>query len=100
MTEEFGKFPNMTIDPKTMAKWDEMTHRFEAFMQALTPTTEEEGRFYHIVSAIGGTAVPNYWMLRDAHSRDQQDRVAWACRNLLELAIFPEFVIASDANAT
>jgi hypothetical protein len=65
----------MTIDPKTIAKWDDVARRFEAFMQALTPTTEGEGRFYHIVSAIGGTAIPNYWTLRDAHSKDQQDRV-------------------------
>ena len=90
----------MTIDPKTIAKWDDMARRFEAFMQALISATEEEGRFYHIVSAIGGMAIPNYWMLRDAHSQDQRDRAAWACRNLLELAVFTEFVIASEANAT
>lgn len=90
----------MAIDPKKIAQWDDMAHRFQTFMQALTPTTEEEGRFYHIVSAIGGAAIPNYWMLRDAHSKDQQGRVAWACRNLLELAVFAEFVIGSEANAT
>jgi len=33
-------------------------------------------------------------------ARDQQNRVAWACRNLLELAVFAEFVIASEVNAT
>lgn len=90
----------MTIDPKTIARWDDMAQRFQAFMQALTPATQEEGRFYHIVSAIGGAAIPNYWMLRDARSKDQQDRVAWACRNLLELAVFAEFVIGSEANTT
>jgi hypothetical protein len=50
------------------------------------------------VVAIAGTAVPNYWMLREAYSKDQQDRVAWTCRNLLELAVFAQFVVASESN--
>jgi hypothetical protein len=37
-------------------------------------------------------------VLREAYFEDQQDRVAWACRNLLELAVFAEFVIESKGN--
>jgi hypothetical protein len=77
---------------------DTMAHRLDRFMRAVKPTTEEEGSFYHVVTAIAGFAIPNYWMMRDAHSQDQQYRVAWGCRNMLELAVFAEFVLASEKN--
>ena len=88
----------MTVDPHTLAQWDEMVPRLEGFMKTLAPVTEDEDRFYHIVSAISRSAIPNYWALRDAYSNDQQHLVAWACRNLLELAIFAQFVVASQSN--
>lgn|SRR5665213_166601 len=89
----------MSIDPKQIARWDEMGNKLESFLKTRIPATEEEGRFFHIVSAIAGDAIPNYWMLRDAYLKNQQLRVAWACRNLLELAVFSEFVIESANNA-
>lgn len=88
----------MTIDSHTLAQWDEMATRLSSFMQTLSPATEDEGRFCHIVVAIAGTAIPNYRMLREAYSKDLQDRVAWTCRNLLELAVFAQFVVASESN--
>jgi hypothetical protein len=89
----------MPIDPNQIVRWDQMGIELESFLQACIPTTEEEGKFFHVVTAIAGDAIPNYWMLRDAYSKDQQDRVAWACRNLLELAVFAEFVVESATNA-
>jgi hypothetical protein len=89
----------MPIDPKQLARWDQMGTELESFLQACMPTTEEEADFLLVVTAIAGDAIPNYWMLRDAYSKDQQSRVAWACRNLLELAVFAEFVVESDTNA-
>jgi len=88
----------MTIDSHTLARWDEMPEKLSSFLRAFSPSTDEEGQFYHAVSAIAGSAIPNYWMLRGAHLDDQQDRVAWTCRNLLELAVFAEFVVASTSN--
>jgi len=76
-----------------------MAERLHSFMQAIeTPTTEEEGSFYHVLTAISGSAIPNYWMMLDAYTKDQQYRVAWACRNMLELAVFAEYVVASGKN--
>jgi hypothetical protein len=89
----------MSIDSDKIARWDKMANELQSFMQALVPNTEEEGKFFHVVTAIAGDAIPNYWMLRDAYTKDQQARVAWACRNLLELAVFAEFVVESAANA-
>src|ERR1035437_4790702 len=89
----------MPIDPKQLARWDQMGTELESFLQACMPTTEEEADFLLVVTAIAGDAIPNYWMLRDAYSKDQQGRVAWACRNLLELAVFAEFVVESATNA-
>jgi hypothetical protein len=88
-----------TITPELIAKWDEHTARFVSFMKDLNPTTEQEGRFYHIVTAIANEGINNYWSVREAYVRDDEALVAWSCRNLLELAIFAEFVVASEQNA-
>src|SRR3954451_10065020 len=77
---------------------DRMAHELDRFMQAVRLTTPEEGTFYHVLTAIAASAIPNYWMMRDAHTQDQQYRVAWGCRNMLELAIFAEFVLKSEKN--
>jgi hypothetical protein len=90
----------MSLDPDQIARWDTTAHELHLFMQSLVPSTEEEGKFFHVVTAIAGSAIPNYWKLHEAYSEDQQHVAAWACRNLLELAAFAEFVLESAQNAT
>ena len=89
----------MSIEPALISKTDDAFSQFDAFTRALHPTDEETGRFYHIVSALSDATKANYATLRRAFENDEQILLAWSCRNLLELAIFTKFVIASKANA-
>jgi hypothetical protein len=89
----------MSIEPELVEKADDAIRRFDTFTRSLSPTDEETGRFYHIVSALSDGAKSNYIALRGAFDRDQQVLMAWSCRNLLELAIFTKFVIGSKKNA-
>jgi len=78
---------------------DDMSDRFNAFLDSLpTPTKEDEGRFYHVVTGISRTATKNYALLREALNSDDQQHLAWACRNLLELDVFMKCVLISEEN--
>ena len=90
----------MSIDPILITKTNEALRIFEEFMRSQpVPTDEASGRFYHIVTALADAVKMNYDVLRMALGNDDQTTMAWACRNLLELAIFTKFVLASEANA-
>ena len=90
----------MSIEPLLLKKTDEALQNFEAFMRSLPiPTDEQTGRFYHIVTALSDAVQANYVVLRKALDDDDQTLMAWSCRNLLELAIFTKFALASKANA-
>jgi hypothetical protein len=89
----------MSIESELVRKTDDTLHQFDAFTRSLSPTDEETGRFYHIVSALGGAAKTNYVTLRGAFEDDEQTIMAWSCRNLLEIAIFATFALASKRNA-
>ena len=89
----------MSIEPELVKKTDEAFQEFDNFTRALHPTDDETGRFYHIVIALSDATKTNYMTLRKAFADDEQTLMAWSCRNLLELAIFTKFALASKANA-
>jgi hypothetical protein len=89
----------MTIDPRAIQQWDAMMTELDKLIHQHEPVIEQEGSFLHIIEAISAEAVDNYHSLRQAYFNDAQTPIAWACRNLLELAVFAEFVIESNSNA-
>jgi len=63
------------------------------------PVDEEGGRFCHTMLVLVDAAKDNYAKLREALAEDDQIRMAWACRNLLEIAIFSRYVLISPEKA-
>jgi hypothetical protein len=88
----------MGIDKSLIQNMDTLSAEFGAFMAKQQPTDEESVRFHHVVTAIGNAANANYTALRRAFADDEQSQLSWACRNLLELAVFAKYVIKSKAN--
>jgi len=90
----------MPILPQLIAGVDESARRFTALINSFPiPTDEETGRFYHITTGLSRTALNNYALLRRAFDDDAQDYLAWACRNLLEVAVLMRCVLSSKAKA-
>lgn len=69
------------------------------FGSGLRPVDEESGWFFQIVFELIDAALSNYRQLRAGYNEDNNQLLAWACRNLLELAIFTKYVVISEANA-
>jgi hypothetical protein len=90
----------MPILPQLIAGVDDSARRFTTLVNSFPlPTDEVTGRFYHITTALSRTALNNYELLRRAFEDDAQDHLAWACRNLLEVAVFMRCILASRAKA-
>src|SRR5580692_1875176 len=76
---------------------DKLSIRFGKMVESLPiPTEPEAGAFYHIVTAISRTGIKNYRLLREALDSDDQEHLAWACRNLLELDVFMKNILTSN----
>ena len=90
----------MPILPQLVTGVDDSARSFTALINSFPiPTDEETGRFYHITTGLSRTALNNYNLLRRAFDDDAQDYLAWACRNLLEVAVFMRCVLSSQAKA-
>jgi hypothetical protein len=85
--------------PQLLLLNDDAFRRLRELLSTLRPTDEVSGRFFHVTSSISNSALDNYILLKDAFLRNDQKNAAWACRNLLELAIYMDFVLLSKANA-
>lgn len=91
----------MALNPDEIQKLDEQIATCDATLRAMPgPTDEEGGRFCHIMLVLVDAAQENYRKLREAFSADNQIEMAWACRNLLEIAIFSKYVLISPEKAT
>lgn len=91
----------MALDPEVIQKLDEQIATCDATLRSMPgPTDEERGRFCHIMLVLVDAAQENYRKLREALTTDNQIELAWACRNLLEIAIFSKYVLISSENAT
>jgi|SRR6266700_804873 len=73
-------------------------NQFRAFRNSLKPVDEENGWFFQIVSELMDATLSNYSRLKQGYN-EKSPLLAWACRNLLELAIFSKYVLISEANA-
>jgi hypothetical protein len=90
----------MPILPQLVMGVDDLVRRFTALIHSFPiPTDEETGHFYHITTGLSRTALKNHDLLRRAFEDDAQDYLAWACRNLLEVALFMRCVLSSKAKA-
>ncbi len=69
------------------------------FGSSLRPVDEKHGWFFQIVFELMDATLSNYRQLRAGYNQDNSQLLAWACRNLLELAIFTKYVLISEANA-
>jgi hypothetical protein len=91
----------MTITPQMIQAWDRSFAVCESSLCAIPrPNDEASGKFYHIMSVLTDAARSNYHELRKANDRDDQIMMAWACRNLLEIAVFSKYVLLSEVNAS
>jgi hypothetical protein len=72
---------------------------FKQFASSLKPVDDKNGWFFHIVFELMDATVSNYHQLRIGYRDDNNHLLAWACRNLLELAVFTKYVLISEANA-
>jgi hypothetical protein len=73
--------------------------QFREFGNSLRPVDETNGWFFQIVFELMDATLSNYQQLRVGYIEDNSQLLAWACRNLLELAIFTKYVLISEANA-
>ena len=64
-----------------------------------TKVKDEEGAFFHIVTALCAAVAKYYEPLRHSYDRQDLTMMAWSCRNLLEVAIYTSYVLKSNANA-
>jgi hypothetical protein len=88
----------MPILPQLVTGVDDSARSFTALINSFPiPTDEETGRFYHITTGLSRTALNNYSLLRRAFDDDAQDYLAWACRSLLEVAVFMHCVLSLNA---
>jgi hypothetical protein len=73
--------------------------QFREFGNSLKPVDEKNGWFFQIVFELMDATLSNYHQLRIGYNENNSPLLAWACRNLLELAIFTKYVLISEANA-
>jgi hypothetical protein len=73
--------------------------QFREFGNSLRPVDEKNGWFFQIVFELMDATLSNYQQLRVGYNEGNCQLLAWACRNLLELAIFTKYVLISEANA-
>jgi len=86
----------MPIDKIIVETSDSLSRLWQTKLEAIrVPTKEDEGRFYHVIISLSRTALKNYYMLRGALDANDQEHLAWACRNLLELNVFMKNILKS-----
>jgi len=65
----------------------------------IKPVDEQNGWFFQIVFELIDATLSNYDQMKVGYKDNNNHMLAWACRNLLELAIFTKFVLISESNA-
>ena len=73
--------------------------KLREFGNSLKPVDEQNGWFFQIVFELMDATLTNYQQLRAGYNESNFPLLAWACRNLLELAIFTKYVLISEVNA-
>jgi hypothetical protein len=73
--------------------------KLREFGNSLKPGDENNNWFFQIVFELMDATLSNYQQLRTGYNERNFPLMAWACRNLLELAIFTKYVLISEAHA-
>ncbi len=73
--------------------------QLKQFGGSLKPVDEKNGWFFQIIFELMDATISNYHQLLTGYDNDNNHLLAWACRNLLELAVFTKYVLISEANA-
>jgi len=73
--------------------------QFKQFGNTIKPVDEKNGWFFQIVFELIDATLSNYDQMKIGYNENNNHLLAWACRNLLELAIFTKFVLISEPNA-
>lgn len=74
-------------------------NQFREFGGQLKPLDAKNGWFFQIIFELMDATLSNYHQLKMGYNENNSPLLAWACRNLLELAIFTKYVLISEANA-
>jgi hypothetical protein len=100
-SRSYATIPPMSHDePIVELKLSEAAFaRLREFGNSLKPVDETNGWFFQIVFELMDATLTNYQQLRMGYNENNFPLLAWACRNLLELAIFTKYVLISEANA-
>ncbi len=78
---------------------DKLLVRLLNLGNSLKPADDENYLFFEIVRELVDATLTNYGQLRLGYTESNYPLLAWACRNLLELAIFTKYVLISRDNA-
>jgi len=73
--------------------------KLKQFGNGLRPVDVPNGWFFQIVFELIDATLSNYDHLKAGYNQKSGHLLAWACRNLLELAVFTKFVLAREDNA-
>jgi hypothetical protein len=73
--------------------------QLKQFGNGLKPVDEKNAWFFQIVFELIDATLSNYDQLKIGYNTKNSHMLAWACRNLLELAVFTKFVLMREANA-
>jgi len=73
--------------------------QLKQFGNGLRSADEKNAWFFQIVFELIDATLSNYDQLKIGYNTKNSHMLAWACRNLLELAVFMKFVLICEANA-
>jgi hypothetical protein len=78
---------------------DKACLKLKQFGSGLRPVDAPNGWFFQIVFELIDATLSNYDYLKVGYNQKNSHMLAWACRNLLELAVFTKFVLMCEGNA-
>ena len=91
------------MDASILKKIDDGFADFQSFVVSrLNPSLvkdEEAGRFLYVTLSLCQVAEENFTMLRRAYEQHDDAKMAWGCRNLLEILVFTRFALKCKENA-
>jgi hypothetical protein len=78
---------------------DKLAQKLLALGNSLKPIDDANFYFFEIVRELVDSGIRNFSELRRGHIAGNLNLIAWASRNLLELAVFTKYVLKSAGNA-
>jgi hypothetical protein len=76
-----------------------IANKLKTLGNSLRPVNDEEYFFFEILREMVISTITNCDLLVQGHKSANDNLVAWACRNLLEISVFTKYVLTSRGNA-